>query len=292
MPEAGPRLNGRSITMRQDFRAAPVRRMVVMGESNAYGMCATDPENEWVQVVASLIRRHQDGYLQVRNNSIPANVLSPAAPGYIPFRGEYATAPSALERYEDDMVAHRPDLAVYAYGLNDSRCGHATSSFIRDYETIVSSTRRELTDALIVLVGPYWNPQYDRELWSSPGYEHQRASFGAFARAGDDLVRDYNSAIRDLADRYGCLFVDAYATLQGALWLIHDDACHLTDIGQALLGMEVFAQVATNCSFLSRRSIAAYQEGGFSIHNTGGTNGLPAAIMTWRYMPEDKEPWK
>jgi len=51
--------------MRQDFRAAPVRRMVVMGESNAYGMCATDPENEWVQVVASLIRRHEDGYLQV-----------------------------------------------------------------------------------------------------------------------------------------------------------------------------------------------------------------------------------
>ena len=32
-----------------------------MGESNAFGMCAIDPGNEWVQAVARLIREFQDG---------------------------------------------------------------------------------------------------------------------------------------------------------------------------------------------------------------------------------------
>ncbi len=278
--------------MRLDFRAAPVRRMVVMGESNAYGMCATDPQNEWVQVVASLIRRHQDGYLRVLNNSIPANVLSPSAPGYLPFRGKYGVAPSALERYQADMIAHQPDLAVYAYGLNDSRCGHATASFMDGYETIVRETRKELPESLIVLVGPYWNPQFDLELWSRPQFDYQRVWFGAFARAGDDLVRDYNTGIRDLAARHGCLFVDAYSTLLGSMWLIHEDACHLTDIGQALLGMAVFNQLAANCSFLSLRANAAYNEGMFSIRDTGGTNGLPAAVASWRYRPIDGDSYQ
>src|SRR5919202_4690813 len=122
--------------MRHDYRATPVRKMVVMGESNAYGMCATDPQNEWVETLAALIRRHQDGYLRVRNNAIPSNVISPTSPGYVPFRGQYATAPSALERYSDDMIGHKPDLAIYAYGLNDSRCGYAPDGFLRDYEEI------------------------------------------------------------------------------------------------------------------------------------------------------------
>ena len=56
---------------RQDYRSQPVRRMVVMGESNAYGMSAGDPVNEWVQALAFLIRRFQDGPLRVFNNAIP-----------------------------------------------------------------------------------------------------------------------------------------------------------------------------------------------------------------------------
>ena len=151
----------------RDYRSEPVRRMVVMGESNAYGMSAGDPLNEWVQALAFLIRRFQDGPLRVFNNAIPANVISPRAPGYDP-RWKYGTAPSALERYECDMIEYRPDMAVYAYGLNDSRCGHVLESFIADYETIVSHTRRTLPDALIVLVGPYWNIQYDAEEWAKP----------------------------------------------------------------------------------------------------------------------------
>ena len=46
--------------MKKDYRSNPVRSLIVIGESNAFGMCASDPRNEWVQVVANLIRDFQD----------------------------------------------------------------------------------------------------------------------------------------------------------------------------------------------------------------------------------------
>ena len=70
--------------IREDYRSEPARRLVVMGESNAYGMSASSPKNEWVQVLADCIREFQHESLRVFNNSIPANVISPNAPGYAP----------------------------------------------------------------------------------------------------------------------------------------------------------------------------------------------------------------
>ena len=193
--------------IRNDLRAEPVRRLVVMGESNAYGMCASEPANEWVQVLANGIRRFQAEPVRVFNNAIPANVISPDAPGYE--QGRFGTWPSAIERFERDMIAYKPDMAVYAYGLNDSRCGHAVESFMAAYRTIVGRTREALPDALIVLVGPYWNLQYDAEMWATPKYRNW--IFGKFDRAGDDLVTAYNREIAALAEEFGGLFVDVYS---------------------------------------------------------------------------------
>ena len=67
--------------IRRDYRADPVRRLVVMGESNAYGMSASSPKNEWVQVLAEGIREFQQESVRLFNNAIPANVISPDAPG-------------------------------------------------------------------------------------------------------------------------------------------------------------------------------------------------------------------
>src|SRR5512137_1337292 len=120
--------------IRRDLRAKPVSRLVVMGESNAYGMCAGDPANEWVQTLAGCLRRFQGEPVRVFNNAIPANVLSPDAPGYE--AGDcYRTAPAALERFEQDMIAYVPDMAVFAYGLNDSRCGQTVDRFMAAYRT-------------------------------------------------------------------------------------------------------------------------------------------------------------
>ncbi len=269
--------------LKHDYRSEPVRRMVVMGESNAYGMNAGDPLNEWVQTLAFLLRRFQDGPLRVFNNAIPANVISPRAPGYRPGPG-CGTAPSALERFEADMIGYRPDLAVYAYGLNDSRCGHALESFLTDYETVVAGTRERLPEALLVLVGPYWNLQYEAAEWRKPQYDPIRQAFGAFAVGGDELVLSYNRAIAELAARYGALFVDVYAVTERAVWLLTEDQCHFNDLGQWLIGQTVFGTIASNCSFIAGKSVAAH----FTIGTTGGTNALGPVIAAWR----PQETWR
>ena len=71
----------------------PFRRMVVLGDSIAYGMCAAEPENEWNQVVAGLLRKFQDEELTVFNRGLPAGVISPRCPGY-----EESAKPSLIER--------------------------------------------------------------------------------------------------------------------------------------------------------------------------------------------------
>jgi lysophospholipase L1-like esterase len=252
--------------------------MVVMGESNAYGMNAVESRNQWVQVLGDQIRTFQDGPLRIFNNAIPSNVISPAAPGYV--EGDlFATAPSAIERYQQDMIGYAPDLAVFAYGLNDSRCGHAVDSFITAYEEIVRTTKARCPETLIVLVGPYWNLQYDAETWADPSYTGR---FGKFGVPGDALVRFYNSAIFRLAAEYDVLFVDLYTFLEGSTWLLTDDACHFSDVGQHLIGQHVFGLIASRCSFLSHTSRLADAELRSSVWTTGGTDALPDVVKRWR----------
>ncbi len=270
--------SGNGSRLRKDIRSKPIQRLVVMGESNTYGMSAGDPNNEWVQSLAGLIRRFQDSPLRVFNNAIPANVISPAAPGYDP-NDVYGTAPSAIERYEQDMISYRPDLAAYAYGLNDARCGHSLDSFMQAYREIVVNTIKKLPDALVVLVGPYWNLQFDAQTWADPKY---RGWFGKFNLPGDALVTSYNKAIAMMARETGALFIDLYSLLEGATWLLTADACHFNDIGQAMIGMKVFLDIAAHCSFLSLKSKRIEEELNLSIRTTGGTDALPYVIDSWR----------
>jgi hypothetical protein len=251
-----------------------------MGESNAYGMNASSPRNEWVQVLGGCVREFQDEPVRLFNNAIPANVISPDAPGYVKADSP-GTAPSAIERFEEHMIAYRPDMAVYAYGRNDSCCGHALESFMRAYRTIVWKTKRELPDALLVLVGPYWSLQYDAEMWRKLG-RGKSGGFGKFDRAGDDLVLAYNEAIADLAGEADAVFVDVYHLLEGSPWLLAGDGCHFNDIGQRMIGLTVFCQVAAHCCFLAKKSQRIEKELRSSIWTTGGTEALPHVIHKWR----------
>jgi hypothetical protein len=131
----------------------------------------------------------------------------------------------------------------------------------------------------MVLVGPYWNLQYDAPTWADPIYEGR---FGKFNLPGDELVRAYNLEIAQLAAEFDTLFVDVYAMLEGASWLLNDDGCHFNDVGQAIIGMKVFCEVAAHCSFAAARSQAMEEQLRLTIWNTGGTEALPHVISTWR----------
>lgn len=266
--------------MKRDYRSRPFRKMVVMGESNAFGMCASDPRNEWVQTVANLMRDFQDEPLQVFNNSIPANVISPKSPGHA-FLPDIGT-PSAIERYEKDILAYDPDLVILAYGLNDSRCGNPVHAFITDLEHIVQEVV-EKSSALVVLASPYWNTQYDPVLWSKldPKPEWALGEYEVFAKTGRELVWSYIVAMEELAERRDCLFVDLFTRTEGCTWLLHDDHCHYNDVGQRVLGQILFNALACNCSSIGTKSRRISSEGGFDTTNTGGTRGMSRMLEGW-----------
>jgi lysophospholipase L1-like esterase len=261
----------------KDYFKKPVRKMILLGESNAFGMCASDPRNEWAQTVANLIRDFQDEALTFLNNAIPANVISPRSPGYQSLP-DYAL-PTAVERYKKDIIDHDPDMTIIAYGLNDSRCGNPVISFMKDLETIVMDVKKN-TNSLIVLASPYWNTQYNIELWNNlenkPEWVNGR--YKIFAKPGRDLVWSYVTEIRKLASKYDCLFVDLFTPTENCVWLLNNDHDHFNDVGQKMIGQIVFNKIAGSCSFIGKKSKRVEIEGNFDITNTGGTGAQTKSI--------------
>lgn len=242
--------------------------MVVLGDSIAYGMCAHEAENEWVQVLARLLRGFQDAELEVHNRGLPAGVISPRCPGY-----NEAVKPSLIERYERHCIALQPDLVVIAEGLNDMRSGMPVQSYAEDLDTIVSDIRAR-TGAQVVLVGIY----------------HQIHGCGAndpienstWARWDQDAARIYNLAVRLIAEKRDALFVDAQAVLGGADWVLNPDCCHLNDLGHVLMGNAVFQIIATSCPGMGDKVLEQVDDLDVSIANTGGTNTSSEIRMLWK----------
>jgi len=247
---------------------SPFQRLVVLGDSIAYGMCAGQPENEWAQVVAELLRKFQDVGLDVLNRGLPAAVISPRCPGY-----EESAKPSLIERYRRHCIELEPDLVIIAEGLNDMRSGMAVQAYMADLETIVTDIQ-ERTGALVVLVGIYHqvhgsgvNDPVENSMWSQ--WDH-------------DIAQVYNQAIRLIAEKHGALFVDALGVLGGADWVLNPDCCHLNDLGHVLIGHAIFQQIAVHCSGMGTRTQCLIAERDISIANTGGTDTDAEIQSLWK----------
>jgi len=232
--------------------------MVVLGDSIAYGMCAAEPENEWNQVVAGLLRKFQDEELTVFNRGLPAGVISPRCPGY-----EESAKPSLIERYQKHCIDLKPDLVIIAEGVNDMRSGMPLQEYIADLEMIVKDIQLH-TDALIVHVGVYYqrygigaNDPTVYETWTRWSYEISKA---------------YNLAIRLTAEKHGAVFVDAQQIMGETDWVLHVDACHLNDLGHVLIGNGIFQAIVHRCKSLADKTFRNIEAQEISILNTGGTD--------------------
>ncbi len=237
---------------------APFKRMVVIGDSISYGMCATTPEREWNQVLAAQLREFQDDGPTVFNRGLPAGVLSPRCPGY-----EESAKPSLLERYQEHCIDLRPDLVVIAEGLNDMRSGMPLMDYIADLETIVLDIQGQ-TGALVVLVGIY------HQAFGKGA--NDPAAYPTWTKWTQDVAASYNLAIRLTAERLGAVFVDAQQIMGGADWLLHIDSCHLNDLGHALIGNGVFGALVRHDEGLASKTFRVIEEQDISILNTGGAD--------------------
>jgi lysophospholipase L1-like esterase len=72
-----------------------------------------------------------------------------------------------------------------------------------------------------------------------------------WGHASVEALRQYNEAIRALAERTDCLFVDLLSAYDQAPWLVHHDGCHANDLGHRVVANRVFEVLAANCSGLA-----------------------------------------
>ncbi len=216
-----------------DRNAAPFRKMVVLGESTVEGGGWLGEQSErWGDVLAGLINSSQAEQMEYVNKGIGANAISPRSPGY-----ELSAKPSAMERYEKDVIAEKPDLFVLCYGLNDMRAGMPLGDFVEDMRKIIRDAK-EACDPVIVLTTIYY----------MTGWK----SFPPFDVGSVALTEEYNTAIKALATSEGCLLADVWDAEGGADWLMNPDGVHANKVGNLLIAGRVFETIAKSCSGVSK----------------------------------------
>jgi lysophospholipase L1-like esterase len=217
---------------RRDLWSEPFKTMVVMGESTVQGgSWLLNREDRWADVLARLINKCQSSRVNYHNKGIGANAISPRSPGYAD-----SAKPSALERYREDVIALDPDLFVLCYGLNDMRAGMDVGEFSEDMQTIITDVA-DSCSPLTVLTTVYYMTGW--------------GSFPPYDVGSVELTLVYNEAIRQLAERNGCILSDVWQAEGGADWLINPDGVHANLVGNLLIGNRVFRDIAVNCSCLS-----------------------------------------
>ena len=219
---------------KRDWRAEPFRVAVALGESTTAGGTATSRDRTWVSRLAALIDGAQIEPVKMLNHGIGANVVSTRSAHY-----EQSGKPSAMERYEKHVIAHKPDLVFISYGLNDARAGTPVGQFIEDLGHIVLDVKAR-TSAVVVVVNAYFMTDFDR--------------YDPFRHGSVVSFMGYNAAEKRLAEECDVLYADAWDAEGMARWVIDPDGVHANDLGHQLIANRVFETLAKNCSCLAGRA--------------------------------------
>ena len=217
----------------KDYAPEPFRRMVVLGESTVQGGgWIPSAGDRFADILARLINDVQSQPMEYFNRGIGANAISPRSPGYAD-----SAKPSAMERYQEDVIALAPDLFLFCYGLNDMRAGMEVEPFIEECRTILTDVR-DACDPLIVLTTVY----------HMTGWR----SYPPYDKGSRERTIAYNAAIRSLAEEIGGLCADVWKAQGEADWLINPDGVHANRLGNRIIAHEIFATLARNCSGLAK----------------------------------------
>lgn len=217
----------------KDYRKTPFKRFVILGESHVHGgpWLLNPKEERYPDVLVRLINACQKEPLEYYNEGIGNNVISPRSPGYA-----QSGKPSALERYHKDVIDHKPDLFVLAYGLNDMRAGMALPDFTEDMATIIRNVKAACSPVTVLTT-----------VYHMTGF----LSWPPIDKGSEALTIRYNEAIRGLAAEYDCILADIWAAEGLADWLIFYDGVHANKVGEILIGNKVFEAIAQHASCLT-----------------------------------------
>jgi len=212
-----------------------VKRIVALGESTTWGYSVSSKAKCWVSRVVRMLEESQGSKIELINQGIGSNVLTPACPAY-----EHSAKPSALERVESDLIRMNPDMVFLSYGLNDSRGGTPVETFRKAYQKLIDRIRAKINPTIVIV-----NTYYMHEVL----YDH----CPHWEESNYDVTEVYNTVIEQIAETNGLILADVYSAEVGVDWIIDPDHCHPNDLGHRIVANRVFEAIVRNCSFPARR---------------------------------------
>jgi lysophospholipase L1-like esterase len=217
----------------KDYSKQPFKRLVILGESTVQGgpWLPRPDHDRYADVLVRLINACQEKPIEYYNKGIGANAISPRSPGYA-----QSVKPSALERYQKDVIDNHPDLFILAYGLNDMRAAMPVEDFREDMATIIHDVN-QACHPVTVLTTVYYMTGY--------------RSWPPYNKGSRTLTLQYNECLRSLAAEFDCLLADVYDAEGGADWLIHSDGVHANLAGNLVIAHRIFAVLAQHASGLT-----------------------------------------
>jgi lysophospholipase L1-like esterase len=218
--------------MKRDWWNKEFAKMVTIGASITAGGWSSCRERCWANQLALLINEFQRKPIQLINVGIGANTISKKSPVY-----PYSSKPSVAERLEKDVIVHCPDLLIIDCGECDAAGGTEIGMFRSEMLNLLERIREKI-NPLIVMLGMYH--MSDLTAFVSP-----------FDHADTRIWHQYDKAIKQMAQKNDCLFVDLLGTYNQADWLVHYDGLHSNDLGHRLCANKIFEMLASNCSGLA-----------------------------------------
>jgi len=213
------------------MRSEPVKRVVALGESTTWGYSVSSKDKCWVNQVVALLEKFQGSKIELINQGIGSNVLTPECPAY-----GGSAKPSALERVDKHVVDLAPDMLFLSYGLNDSRGGTLPEVFRKAYQELIDRIRSRI-DPIIIILNVYY--MHEVMYKSCPGWEESDYS----------VTEVFNLIIRQIAEANDLILADIYSAEAGVDWLIDMDHCHPNDLGHTIIANKVFEAIVRKCSF-------------------------------------------
>jgi lysophospholipase L1-like esterase len=198
----------------------PIGSVVVFGESTAAGMCATTEDRRWANRFVELVGRFQSEPLRLINSAVSASVVSPRSSCY-----EASAKPSAEERLDQAVIAHKPDLVVIQYGLNDMRANTPLGLYAEVMQSLIDRIRAG-SAAAILLGNVAHMTAYD--------------GYAPFCAGSDKLNHIYNAAIAHLGLANGLPVADIHTAFNHCDALIHPDGVHPNDLGHEVIAQAFF----------------------------------------------------
>ena len=211
-----------------------MKRILCFGDSLTWGYDPTnrvrfEPENRWTGVLAKMLG---DGFTVIEEGQNGRTIATDD-----PAEGEKNGIRYIIPCLESQSPL---DLMIVMLGTNDmkrkfSYCAMDIAGEMRQFLEKVSARNEFRMDGKmkILLISPPLIGERIRDSWlgDSFGYEHAR-----------EVSRELASWYRELADSYGCMFLDAAEVVTASF----DDSIHLDAAEQRRLAEAIYDVLKTN----------------------------------------------